>query len=663
MTTCVRIGAIRCTSSNSKNHLVFLVGSCLALLFVPRSAHASRHHPVPVALVPPTPSTTNGYPAARSIRVNEGHDAAVESYQSLLLENPDDTTAATRIAASPLAPERHDLACPVVDTDDQIASLKALLDDSGYNRINIGKLFGVIQDTSVADSSDEELCDTYPLGPTYLVSVEAGSKKRRPPLPFSTKSKQYPCKVEAHRLNSLSCLVSMFLLGFALDRAELEEHIIGGAASIDLLESLGLAFPCEIDTSLVVPYCHLFPMDVPRVKSVGGESIVLATDLHPVALSRTTAGTQEEGAVMYIGPDSLALVQHLPLAQQVESPEWNGARRHHLILDFCTGSGIQAIAMLAALRQCNPVAKAICVDINERALRFTKFNSILNGMGDRIDVVKGDISEQNALPMQRPISKHTYRSGGLVQVLRSLAGDKRGGISTDDFDIILSNPPFIPVPPIRSTAGESIVDLTRLSIDSRYGLFSSGGADGESILANILRMAPKLVNSCGFVGIVSEFMNPSMCLCRKMEQWWAEGCENENACVDPPAFHTGVLFTNEVPIDAATYARRRANDDDEYSIWLSHLNDLQISSVSPGLLYIQEFCQSAIGAAEGYTDGERDKKKSLSNSSCCASMELGHILVPRSAKGSIWTPQNLDAVKFTRNYWVEHCSYIGARSS
>ena len=630
--------ATRGTSSSTMIYFAFLVQVCAVLLFLPRSAHATRHHrfnggAVPVALVPPPPSTSNGYPAARSIRVNEGHGAAVEPYHLLLLENPDDTTAATRIAASPFAPERHDLACPVGDTDDKIASLKALLDDSGYNRINIGKLFGVMQGNGSAD--------LYPFGPTYLTPVEAGSLKRKPPLPISAKSQ------------SLSCLVSMFLLGFALDRAELEEHIVGGSASIELLENLGLAFPCEVDPSLVVPYCHLFPMDVPQVKGVGVESIVLATDLHPVALSRTTAGTQEEGAVMYIGPDSLALVQHLPLAQQVDNPEWKGARRDHLILDLCTGSGIQAIATLAALGQFDATAKAICVDINERALRFTKFNSILNGMGDRIDIVKGDISDQKALPMKSPISNHTYTSGSLVQALRCLAGD---GISKDSFDIILSNPPFIPVPPIHPTTGESLAESTWKSIDLRYGLFSSGGADGESILANILTMAPKLVNGCGFVGIVSEFMNPSKSLCWKLEQWWAEGCEND--CADPPDTHTGVLFTNEEPIEASIYARRRANDDDECNIWLSHLNDQHIRSISPGLLYIrgQQLPSLTVGSGPSDSVGDNGRRSLQRSSACPASLQLEHILVPKSAKGSIWTPQNLDAVNFTRKRWLEHCT-------
>ena len=147
-------------------------------------------------------------------------------------------------------------------------------------------------------------------------------------------------------------------------------------------------------------------------------------------------------------------------------------------------------------------------------------------------------------------------------------------------------------------------------------------------------MAPKLVSGGGIVGIVSEFMNPSESLCQKMEQWWAEGCGND--CVDPPDDHTGVLFTNEVPIDAAMYACRRANDDDEYNTWLSHLNDQHITRVSPGLLYICD---------QGTDDRQR-----------YGSLDLEHVLVPKSAMGSIWTPQNLDAVNFTQKRWVEHCT-------
>ena len=586
-------------------------------LFLPIDVAALSVHP------PPRRTTTaNTYAEARSVRLNQGHDAAALSYQKLMRDNPGDVTAATRIAASPSAPTRQDLACPVIDTDDDIANLRQLLNSSGYNRMNVGKLFGVVQGESDGWSGDV-LRNLYPWGPSYITPVEAGSTKRQPPFPSNS-----------GQMKSLTCLVSMFLLGFAVHRTQLEEHLIGGGASIELLEVLGLAFPCEIDPSLVVPYCHLFPMDVPRLGSDGMESIVLATDLHPVALSRTTVGTKDDGAVMYIGPDSLALVQHLPLERQLEKNK-RGRARGHRILDLCTGSGVQAISALAGLREISPISKAVCIDINERALRFTKFKSMLNGMGDRVEIVKGDLIERRTLPLLEEATNQTPKSDSLIPALRS-----RDSKEDDLFDIVLANPPFIPVPLVTTDdtdPGHTTSSSASQAIDLRYGLFSSGGADGEAVLKSILEMSPKLVHSCGFVGIVSEFMNPSESLCSKLEQWWnTEGSEDDQAEFDA----RGVLFTNQEAIDAATYAERRADDDNEYQVWMSHLNKCCITNISPGLLFIQR------------------RQQAIDDSSNRNGLSFEHVLVPKSAKGSIWTPQNSDAIRFTQRFWMMDGQYL-----
>jgi len=146
-------------------------------------------------------------------------------------------------------------------------------------------------------------------------------------------------------------------------------------------------------------------------------------------------------------------------------------------------------------------------------------------------------------------------------------------------------------------------------------------------------MAPKLVNDCGFVGIVSEFMDPSESLCSKIKQW----LNTEVSEFDEGEFDArGVLFTNQDTIDAATYAERRSDDDNEYHIWLSHLNKCCITSISPGLLFIQRR-QQAIGES--------------SNRNCLA---LEHVVVPKAANGSIWTPQNSDAIRFTQRCWMDH---------
>ena len=93
---------------------------------------------------------------------------------------------------------------------------------------------------------------------------------------------------------------------------------------------------------------------------------------------------------MYIGADSLALVHHLhanfmQFCSSRSSPNSDSPFR---LLDCCTGSGVQALATLSMLEllpfpECHKGKEvhAVAVDINPRALRFTEFNSILNGFG------------------------------------------------------------------------------------------------------------------------------------------------------------------------------------------------------------------------------------------------------------------------------------------
>ena len=66
------------------------------------------------------------------------------------------------------------------------------------------------------------------------------------------------------------------------------------------------------------------------------------------------------------------------------------------------------------------------------------------------------------------------------------------------------------------------------------------------------------------------------CAARKICKWWGS-----NAGV-------GMLFTNQFPLSAKIYAERRAlsNDVNEATLWLTHLKEMNINEVSPGLLFI-----------------------------------------------------------------------------
>lgn len=407
--------------------------------------------------------------------------------------------------------------------------------------------------------------------------------------------------------------------------------------TISLLKRLHFICPCELNPSLLIPYVQLFPMDLSlshmassSFSSNSMKSLVFVTDWHPNVLSTTTVGNNNEGAVMYIGPDSIALVQHLidPLSNYI-SCLFKGKTVENLnILDFCSGSGIQAISALALTEYCFQdgnidsfiiprVMSATCFDINERALRFIQFNACINGFTSQKDIF-------------------TCKANLLLEKDRKNIVQKWGNKS----HIILANPPFIPVPRINtSTMLSSEVSNDReisKNILKRYGLFSSGGPDGENVLREIISLTPRLLDSstCGILAIVSEFMNPSNStgLMKRMKLWHQVYLDNTT---DGMATMEGILFTNEFTISSLKYALRRANDEEEYELWCDHMNQLGIEDISPGLLFLQtEFVgQNLLKNDNGW--------------------RVEHILVPKSNLGSIWTPHNKYAVQFTSKEWKD----------
>jgi methylase of polypeptide subunit release factors len=343
---------------------------------------------------------------------------------------------------------------------------------------------------------------------------------------------------------------------------------------------------------------------------------------------------------MYIGPDSLALVQHL----HAHFGDFMNSKidRHGVfrILDLCCGSGVQALAtlgMLDLLREsghesANEVVniEAVAVDINQRALRFTEFNTRLNGFGFcskmdgstmcdqemKVTIVRSDLLADDTTPfMEKMVGK-------------SVSDYLETGVNRK-FDILLANPPFIPVP-------NMVTDHTTLSLreskpiaynSQSYGLFSVGGVGGEDCLLAVIQMSPHLLRrDGGLMGIVSEFMNPPLnyvdkqkcLLLTKIEKWF--GTHDVAA--------RGVLFTNEHPLTRQVYAKRRAltDDKDTISLWLRHLENHHINHVSPGLLFVKS-----------QSDGNEP------NTGC----QLEYSLVPKSRLGSVWTPQNVNAVEHT----------------
>lgn len=120
------------------------------------------------------------------------------------------------------------------------------------------------------------------------------------------------------------------------------------------------------------------------------------------------------------------------------------------VLDLCTGSGAIAVTMQAEY----PAAKVYACDLSHDALQVAKSNALLNGTD--ITFFQGDLF--SAIPE------------GIV------------------FDMILSNPPYIPTESCLSLQPE-VMQEPNMALD--------GGADGLDFYRRIAAEAPKRLRSQG----------------------------------------------------------------------------------------------------------------------------------------------------------------------
>ncbi len=98
------------------------------------------------------------------------------------------------------------------------------------------------------------------------------------------------------------------------------------------------------------------------------------------------------------------------------------------VLDLCTGSGIQAVQVAARAE------RVVAVDINPRAVALARFNAQLNGI-ENVDVRLGNLYAP---------------------------------IGTEQFDLVIANPPFVASPYVRAPS------------------YHSGGPRGDRVLRRII---------------------------------------------------------------------------------------------------------------------------------------------------------------------------------
>ena len=130
-----------------------------------------------------------------------------------------------------------------------------------------------------------------------------------------------------------------------------------------------------------------------------------------------------------------------------------GARPGAAVLDLCTGTG--ALALVAA----KAGAETVAIDISRRAVANVRLNAALNGVR-----------------------------------IRALRGDLLAPVAGRDFDLIVTNPPYVPAPDER---------LPERGIERAW----QAGLDGRALIDRITAEAPAHLRPGGALLIVQSSIN------------------------------------------------------------------------------------------------------------------------------------------------------------
>ncbi len=218
----------------------------------------------------------------------------------------------------------------------------------------------------------------------------------------------------------------------------------------------------------------------------------------------------DEDPVMYIGMDSHGLVQTAPRTGCED------------LLDLCCGSGIQGIVASRYAR------RVIAVDINPRAIRFTRFNAQFNG-----------------------VTNHEVRQGSLYDVVEG-----------QRFDAILANPPFVPSP-------ESNLK------------FRDGEATGESLLRAIVQAGPAHLAPAGRLAIVTDLVDVPTYETKLAS--WLSGVRGTGTILTT-ADRDEILFS--VPHCHAPFSQSFADYNRELDRWVTNFRQASLEAVNFGYILL-----------------------------------------------------------------------------
>jgi len=196
-------------------------------------------------------------------------------------------------------------------------------------------------------------------------------------------------------------------------------------------------------------------------------------------------------------------------------------------LDLGTGCGVQALHLASHSRA------VVATDVNERALRLTRFNLALNDVRTPFDV----------------------RSGSFFEPVRG-----------ERFDLIATNPPFV----ISPATGERLV-------------YRDSGLPGDRVVEHIVRTAPEHLTDGGWCQVLANWIIPvGVDWAERLASWVDPGCDAfvvQREVVDP-ATYVELWLKDAGQHGAADYAAR-------YDTWLSWFEQQGIEAVGFGWINLR----------------------------------------------------------------------------
>nr|WP_207949967.1 class I SAM-dependent methyltransferase [Nocardioides ochotonae] len=301
----------------------------------------------------------------------------------------------------------------------------------------------------------------------------------------------------------LETLVRLFLLQQTVPRAAADAALPG------LVDRLAVEGLIEQSVSEVAAR-----LDVRPYGTDADEPLWVVSDLTP----GLDGGPQRVGPdhVLGISSASTSLAQ-LTLRDQVGRS-----------LDLGTGCGVQALHLA---RHSDAV---VATDVNQRALRITRFNAALNGVADVVEV----------------------RDGSFFEPVRE-----------ERFDLIATNPPFV----ISPATGERLV-------------YRDSGLPGDRVVEDIVRAAPAHLNPGGWCQVLANWViSRDRPWDERLLPWLADDCDAfvvQREVLDPAAY-VELWLKDAGQHGAADYVRR-------YDTWLSWFDEQGIEAVGFGWINLRK---------------------------------------------------------------------------